>query len=261
MRYISKFFLSGLLLSVFTLSFAPPSNAERLCVKKSQKVAKNSVNFVTGIVKVSGNCPSGYVSLVDTASFKGATGAQGEKGEKGDTGLQGPAGAQGIQGATGPQGEVGPQGQAGPQGEVGPQGQTGAQGAQGDTGPAGAGLSGYLGSARVASGGGTIVSRIRGANTTTISAEQIDTGYVELTFAGTFSGLTGSDSAENRDKVIVQVTPRIEWWAVASANVISATSSQIVVGVARNVFLDSDDYATPGAPINAGFSITAFVGE
>ena len=110
---MNKFILS----TVSLLLLSTHVNAEVFCAKKTAKVSKKgAVPVAASLIVSSTTCPSGYVQLLDTSSFKG------DKGDKGDQGNQGSAGAQGAQGvpgATGSQGLQGVQGSQGIQGVAG----------------------------------------------------------------------------------------------------------------------------------------------
>lgn len=101
----------GILFSLL-LTLPVTSNADVICAKKSQSVSKNKFAFSSAI-KVAAKCPSGYVAILDTASFKGErgetgpSGPQGQRGETGQTGLTGSQGPIGLTGATGAQGDPG----------------------------------------------------------------------------------------------------------------------------------------------------------
>jgi len=98
-------------------------------------------------------CPSGYVKIIDTASFKGddgeagPTGATGLNGTNGTNGTDGATGATGGAGLTGATGSTGPTGATGLNGTNGTDGATGSTGATGATGAQGVqGLTGATGS-------------------------------------------------------------------------------------------------------------------
>lgn len=91
--------------------FASHVHADVFCAKKTAKVSKKGqVPVAASLVVSATTCPSGYVQLLDTSSFKG------EKGDQGIQGNVGAQGAQGIQGATGSQGTAGANGVQGEQG-------------------------------------------------------------------------------------------------------------------------------------------------
>jgi hypothetical protein len=147
---------------------------------------------------------------------------------------------------------------------TGPTGATGATGVAGVTGATGA--TGALGPSRLVGAAyvqwdGTLQGSAKGLATGVAAARTPPVGLVpangayDITFTGTFSGLTASDSTENRFKVIpVASAYPIALDAFASAFVSSASSSQIVISV---LTLSS----SPAATSDQGAYIAVFLGE
>jgi hypothetical protein len=126
------------------------------------------------------------VTLRNSGSGSGATGATGPAGPAGATGATGPAGPAGATGATGP---AGPAGATGATGAAGPAGAAGATGATGPAGPAGA--TGAIGPA----GSGVAGTFIFRGNTGNIAGNS--NVFV-------FAGPTVTTTANAGDRVLVQ---------------------------------------------------------
>jgi hypothetical protein len=169
--------LSPILLSLALFSSA---SADVLCVKKNQTVSKGHVALSSALIVSPTTCPSGFVTILDAANFKG------EKGEKGDAGE---VGSQGAAGPQGPKGDKGASGATGPTGATGATGATGSQGTQGNGGPQG--VPGTDGTLRVygdGSGGNLIIS----ANQTDITSDNQQFENVTINAGVTLTVPTGT---------------------------------------------------------------------
>lgn len=70
-------------LFVFILFLFSYVSAEKLCIKKTQKLNNNKVRL-SKILKTQSLCPRGYIEVLDTSIFRGPAGVDGQNGEDGE---------------------------------------------------------------------------------------------------------------------------------------------------------------------------------
>ena len=77
-RILKQLSKHALILSLTLLAFSPnATSAEKLCIKKRQRIRNNAVPMGQRVLRVANECPRAFVELLDTDSFKGEDGLPG----------------------------------------------------------------------------------------------------------------------------------------------------------------------------------------